>query len=69
VYQRIREIFALASDYAEGEKETLRFFAFMQNKMHYAATGLTADRRSERENRTRRPAATNLGTVGARSAA
>lgn len=35
-------IFALASDYAEGEQETLRFFAFMQNKMHYAATGLTA---------------------------
>jgi hypothetical protein len=42
VYQRIREIFALASDYAEGEKETVQFFAFMQNKMHYAATGLTA---------------------------
>ena len=42
VYQRIREIFALASDYAEGEQETQRFFAFMQNKMHYAATGLTA---------------------------
>jgi hypothetical protein len=42
VYQRIREIFALASDYAEGDQETLRFFAFMQNKMHYAATGLTA---------------------------
>jgi hypothetical protein len=42
VYQRIREIFALASDYAEGKQETLRCFAFMQNKMHYAATGLTA---------------------------
>jgi hypothetical protein len=42
VYQRIREIFALASDYVEGQQETLRFFAFMQNKMHYAATGLTA---------------------------
>lgn len=42
VYQRIREIFALAADYAEGEQETLRFFAFMQNKMHFAATGLTA---------------------------
>jgi hypothetical protein len=41
-YQRIREIFALASDYAEGEQETLRFFASMQNKMHYAATGCTA---------------------------
>ena len=42
VYQRIREIFALASDYAEGEQETLRFFALMQNKMHYAAIWLTA---------------------------
>jgi hypothetical protein len=39
VYQRIREIFALASDYVEGQQETLRFFAFMQNKMHHAATG------------------------------
>jgi hypothetical protein len=42
VYQRIREIFALASDYDESGQATLRFFAFMQNKMHYAATGLTA---------------------------
>ena len=39
---RIREIFALACDYREGEEETLRFFAAMQNKMHYAATGMTA---------------------------
>lgn len=42
VYQRIREIFALAWDYDESDQATLRFFAFMQNKMHYAATGLTA---------------------------
>ena len=42
VYQRIREIFALARDYREGEEETQRFFATMQNKMHHAATGLTA---------------------------
>lgn len=42
VYQRIREIFALASDYREGDEETNRFSAFVQNKMHYAATGLTA---------------------------
>ena len=42
VYQRIREIFALASDYSEGEDETQLFFATMQNKMHYAATSLTA---------------------------
>ncbi len=42
VYQRIREIFALACDYREGEQETQVFFATMQNKVHYAATGLTA---------------------------
>jgi hypothetical protein len=42
VYQRIREIFALACDYREGEGETQRFFATMQNKMHYAAAGMTA---------------------------
>ena len=42
VYQRIREIFSLASDYDESEQSTQRFFAFMQNKMHYAATGSTA---------------------------
>jgi len=41
-YQRIREIFALASDYREGEQETQIFFATMQNKVHYAATGMTA---------------------------
>jgi hypothetical protein len=41
-YQRIREIFALASDYQDGEEETQVFFAIMQNKMHFAATGMTA---------------------------
>jgi len=42
VYQRIREIFALASDYIEDDRETQVFFATMQNKMHYAAAGMTA---------------------------
>lgn len=42
VYQRIREIFALAVDYREGQQETQLFFATMQNKMHFAATGMTA---------------------------
>jgi hypothetical protein len=42
VYQRIREIFALAIDYREGEEETQLFFATMQNKMHFAAAGMTA---------------------------
>ena len=42
VYQRIREIFSLAVDYREGEQVTQLFFATMQNKMHFAATGRTA---------------------------
>ncbi len=42
VYQRIREIFSLASDYVEDQQETQTFFATMQNKMHFAASGLTA---------------------------
>ena len=42
VYQRIREIFALATDYVEGQQETQVFFATMQKKMHYAAAGMTA---------------------------
>lgn len=42
VYQRIRDILALASDYEEGEQHTKRFFATVQNKMHFAATGQTA---------------------------
>ncbi len=42
VYQRIREIFSLATDYVEDQQTTNTFFAVMQNKMHFAATGLTA---------------------------
>lgn len=42
VYQRIRDIFALASDYIEDDQATQRFFATVQNKMHYAAAGMTA---------------------------
>ena len=42
VYLMVRNIFALACDYEEASEETQRFFATMQNKMHFAATGLTA---------------------------
>ena len=45
VYQRIREIFSLAVDYREGEQETQRFFATMQNKMHLR--GHRPDRRRD----------------------
>ena len=37
VYLMVRNIFALACDYEEGSEETQRFFAMMQNKMHFAA--------------------------------
>ncbi len=42
VYLRVREIFALAADYRPSLKETATFFQTIQNKLHFAATGLTA---------------------------
>lgn len=42
MYLRVKEIFALAADYVPSQPETNRFFAIIQNKLHYAATGLTA---------------------------
>lgn len=41
-YQRVREIFALAADYNPKSQAAQVFFATMQNKMLYAATGKTA---------------------------
>jgi len=42
MYLRVREIFALAADYAPNEAETHRTFQIVQNKLHFAATGKTA---------------------------
>jgi hypothetical protein len=42
IYLRVREIFALAADYHPNLKETTRFFQIIQNKLHYACTGMTA---------------------------
>ena len=42
VYLRVREILALAADYAPTEPETQLFFQTVQNKLHFAATGMTA---------------------------
>ena len=42
MYLRVREIFALAADYQPSLKETSIFFQTIQNKLHFAATGLTA---------------------------
>jgi hypothetical protein len=41
-YQKVRELFALSSDYSVTEKETQFFFAEVQNKLLFAATGHTA---------------------------
>jgi hypothetical protein len=42
MYLRVREIFALASDYSPNEAETHRVFQIIQNKLHFAVTGRTA---------------------------
>lgn len=42
MYLRVREIFSLAADYQPSLKETTRFFQTMQNKLHFAITGMTA---------------------------
>lgn len=42
MYLRVREIFALAADYAPTLPETTRFFKVIQNKLHYAVHGNTA---------------------------
>ncbi|MHB1308650.1 MAG: virulence RhuM family protein [Limisphaerales bacterium] len=41
-YQKVRDLFALSSDYQAREKETQLFFAEVQNKLLYAATRHTA---------------------------
>jgi hypothetical protein len=41
-YQKIRDLFALSSDYDADDKSTQMFFAETQNKLHYAITGQTA---------------------------
>jgi hypothetical protein len=42
MYLRVREIFALAADYAPTLPETTTFFRVIQNKLHYAVSGQTA---------------------------
>jgi hypothetical protein len=42
MYLRVREIFALAADYQPTLPETSRFFSTIQNKLHFAVTGMTA---------------------------
>lgn len=42
VYLRVKEIFTMAADYEPSNKETNRFFQTIQNKLHFACTGMTA---------------------------
>ncbi|MCP4698953.1 MAG: virulence RhuM family protein [Gammaproteobacteria bacterium] len=42
MYLRVREIFTLAADYQPSQKETTTFYRIIQNKLHFAAAGLTA---------------------------
>lgn len=42
MYLRVREIFAMAADYVPAESETTKFFSVIQNKLHFASTGMTA---------------------------
>jgi hypothetical protein len=42
MYLRVREIFSLAADYEPSQKDSVKFFQIIQNKLHYAATGRTA---------------------------
>jgi hypothetical protein len=42
MYLRVKEIFAMAGDYDPSWAETTLFFSIIQNKLHYAATGMTA---------------------------
>lgn len=41
-YQKVRDLFALSSDYRALEQETALFFAEVQNKLLFATTGQTA---------------------------
>ena len=42
MYLRVREILALAADYAPSDQDTQLVFQTIQNKLHFAATGHTA---------------------------
>ncbi len=42
MYLRVREIFAMAADYAPTLPQTTQFFRVIQNKLHFAVTGKTA---------------------------
>jgi hypothetical protein len=42
LYLRVKDILALAADYQPSDSETQKMFKMVQNKLHFAVTGLTA---------------------------
>ena len=42
MYLRVRDLLTLAVDYRADERETTKLFQVVQNKLHHAATGMTA---------------------------
>ena len=42
LYLRVKDILALAADYQPSDSETQKMFKAVQNKLHFAVTGLTA---------------------------
>jgi hypothetical protein len=42
LYLRVKDTFALAADYQPSDSETQKMFQTVQNKLHFAVTGLTA---------------------------
>jgi hypothetical protein len=42
LYLRVKDILALAADYQPSDSETQQMFQAVQNKLHFAVTGLTA---------------------------
>jgi hypothetical protein len=58
LYLRVKDILALAADYQPSDSETKNMFKTVQNKLHFAVTGLTAPEIiSQRAN----PALPNMG--------
>jgi hypothetical protein len=42
MYLRVKDIMTMAADYEPSNRDTTSFFRHMQNKLHFASTGLTA---------------------------
>jgi hypothetical protein len=61
LYLRVKDILALAADYQPSDSETQKMFKTVQNKLHFAVTGLTAPEIiANRVN----PELPNMGLVG-----